>query len=322
MAKRKLGRGLDMLISRGETRESGEPSQGVLFLSPSQIEENPQQPRTEFGIEDLETLKTSISKDGVLQPLLVRKIGDRYQLVAGERRLRASRELALEKVPVILTSIPDERLLEVALVENIHRADLNPVELAQAYRHLMDFRDWTQDQLSTEIGVSRSAISNTIRLLDLPEDIRRALVRGQISMGHAKVLLGMPDEKTRRRIFEQIAEENLSVRETEIVRDEPEDGPEPGPDSGVEEDLEDEVDDQSSGSGGGGSSGGKGRRTKKDRKSPNLERLEQELREALGTRVTICLRGKRQDKGVISISFDSKDAFQRLRSLLLNRVEV
>jgi ParB family chromosome partitioning protein len=310
MAKRKLGRGLDMLISRGESPQR--QGKEVLYLHPSEIEENPQQPRQDFAIAELETLKRSISKEGVLQPLLVRRVGEIYQLIVGERRLRASRELALEKVPVILTDLADDRLLEVALVENIHRSDLNSIELAQAYRHLMDLRGWSQEQLASELGIARPSVSNTLRLLDLPEDMQRAIVRSQITMGHAKVLLSVEDERVRRLLFEKIAEENLSVRQTELARDGRDADPEPAPH------VDDEVDEEVQAAGGrrSGARGGKGP------KSANIVRLEEELMEALGTRVTIRLRGKRSDKGVLSVSFDSKDEFQRLRSLLMGRVEV
>ena len=332
MVKRKLGRGLDMLIprdgpDRAEPPPAGESGQqapeagpaassdgpAVVLLDPLQIAENPHQPRQSFGVAELEALKSSISKEGVLQPLLVRLVGGAYQLVAGERRLRACRDLGLDHVPVILADVADDRLLEVALVENIHRADLNPLELAGAYRDLMDLRGWTQEKLAGEIGIGRTSISNSLRLLELPQDVQNAVVRSQITMGHAKVLLSVDEPGERRRLFEKIAEENLSVRDTELARDGGDGG------DGVSESPDEEPDDPAEpgrrrrGRRGSGDGGG--------RKSANIVRLEEELMEALGTRVTIRLRGKRAEKGVLSVSFDSRDDFHRLRSLLLGGVE-
>ncbi len=313
MAKRKLGRGLDMLIARGDTPAATKqetPSAsgtggggGVLQVPPDDIELNPSQPRKQFSIAELESLKTSVARDGVLQPLLVRPVGDRYQLVAGERRLRAARELSLDTVPVILSQIGDDRLLEIALVENIHREDLNPIELAQAYRALMDLKSWTQEQLASELGVSRPNVANTVRLLELSEDMQQAIVRSQITMGHAKVLLSVPDTKVRRLLFERIGEDQMSVRELERARQGDDDDP-------PEDDAPSEK------SGGGDRKKKKGRRGDEEKK-PYLISLEEELTEALGTRVRIREKG---GKGVVSVEFYSKDDFERLRSLLLGQV--
>jgi ParB family chromosome partitioning protein len=147
--------------------------------------------------------------------LLVRQVGEDYELVAGERRLRAARELGLERVPAIAVEVGDGRMLELALVENIQRADLDPLELARAYRQLMTSRSWTQDQLASALGVSRSSVANAVRVLDLPDDMQASLVRGHITPGHAKVLLSVEDESEQRVLYDKIAEEKLSVRELE-----------------------------------------------------------------------------------------------------------
>jgi len=270
----------------------------VLMVSPDEIKENPQQPRKDFPLRELEALKTSVARDGLLQPLLARMDGKGYQLVAGERRLRASRELGLDKVPIILSEVADEKLLELALVENLHRDDLNPVELGEAYRGLLAIKSCTQEQLAEQLGLSRSAVSNTIRLLDLPDDIKKALIRGQITAGHAKVLLSASNKADQRLLFERIAEENMSVRETEaFLRD-----------GGGDFDEEPAA-----------KAGRKDR--KKVEKDPNILKLEEELMEALGVRVSIRVKGRRKEKGVLSVSFNSRQEFDRLRELLRAPVE-
>ena len=181
----KLGRGLDLLIAR----EPSPKGTTVLQLDPNAIQHNPEQPRKAFSSNELDMLKASISQEGVLQPILVRQLGDSHQLVAGERRLRAAQDLGLKKIPALAVTIGEERLLEVALIENIQRENLNPIELAEAYRELMEARGWTQEVLSRSLGVSRAAVSNTIRVLELPDNMQDAMVRGHITMGHAKVLL-------------------------------------------------------------------------------------------------------------------------------------
>lgn len=340
MAKRKLGRGLESLIGRdgGDvptraqsarkktatrklpekkitgTAESikknekekkssaaggGDSGLTVLMVSPDEIRENPHQPRKDFPLTELEPLKTSIARDGFLQPLLARKEKKGYLLVAGERRLRAARELGIEEVPIMLSSVGDEKLLELALIENLHRDDLNPVELGEAYKGLMAVKSCTQEQVAEQLGLSRSAVSNTIRLLELPGDIKKALIRGQITAGHAKVLLSAASAAGQRMLFERIAVENLSVRETEAAL------------RGDESDFEAEPP---------GKPGRK--RQKQAEKDPNVLKLEEELMEALGSRVAIRVRGKRKQHGVLSVSFNSREEFDRLRERLLAPVDV
>lgn len=340
MAKRKLGRGLESLIgrdggdvqtrargtrkktSRGKLPEKRVPEKGaarkkdeaenklpgadggspelvVLMVSPDEIRENPQQPRKDFPLKELEALKTSIARDGLLQPLLARKEKKGYLLVAGERRLRAARELGVGKIPIMLSAVKDDKLLELALVENLHRDDLNPIELGEAYKGLMAVKSCTQEQVAEQLGLSRSAVSNTIRLLELPADIKKALVRGQITAGHAKVLLSSTSAANQRLLFERIAEGNLSVRETEAALRGDESGLEPEP------------------------TGKPGRKRRKQaEKDPNVLKLEEELMEALGARVAIRVLGKRKEHGVLSVSFNSREEFDRLRDRLLAPVDV
>ncbi len=282
MSGRKLGRGLDVLISQPANQEE----QTILHLAPKSIIANPSQPRKRFALNELDELKASISKEGVLQPILVRERGGKYELVAGERRLRAAQDLGLATIPSILIDVSDDRMLEVALIENIHRENLNPIEIAHAFRQLLQLKTWTQEALSENLSFSRPAVTNYLRLLDLPEDIQNAIARGQISMGHAKVLLSVSDPKEQRLLFEKIAEEKLSVRDLEGARTE--EGATPSRKSAV--------------------------KRKSAGKSPQVVSLEEELSQSVGTRVSI-RQGK--GKGSISVEFYNHDDFERIRKLLL-----
>ncbi len=214
-----LGRGLDALLP---SSGSGDPGQadGLIEVPIEQIAPNPNQPRNAFEKEPLEELARSIEQLGVLQPLLVRALGSgSYELIAGERRLRASKLAGLEKVPVVIVETDVEGSLERALVENIHRENLNPIEEAAAYRQLMDDVGLTQEALGTRIGKNRSTITNILRLLDLPVALQAYLVEGRLSAGHGKALLGLDGNPFQERLARRVAQEGLSVRETEdLVR--------------------------------------------------------------------------------------------------------
>ena len=288
MTGRKLGRGLDMLIARESTTLKNE----VLELDPASVLPNPSQPRKRFSVNDLEMLKASIARDGVLQPILVRRVGETHQVVAGERRLRAAKDLGLEKIPALLVAVGDDRLLEVALIENIQREDLNPIELALAYRQLMEVRKWTQEVLAQTLALSRPGVANTLRLLELPEDIQSSITRGQITMGHAKVLLSVTDPKEQKLLFEKIAEEKLTVRDLEGARETVGVGGEVGKGIGPAKD----------------------RRARIGQKNPLLVSLEERFSEKLGTRVRIREKGGR---GRVVIEFYTGEDFERIRQLIL-----
>jgi ParB family chromosome partitioning protein len=213
-----LGRGLDALIPTVEERQQeGSP---LLEASVEVIDPNPNQPRENFDDDEIAELASSITELGVLQPLLVRgSSGGRYELIAGERRLRASRAAGLDVVPVIVVDTDERGSLERALVENVHRSDLNPVEEASAYRDLLDQYGLTHDALAQRVGKSRVAISNALRLLELPTSIQRLLVDRRLTAGHGKALMALQGSPFMERLARRSADEGLSVRETEeLVR--------------------------------------------------------------------------------------------------------
>jgi ParB family transcriptional regulator, chromosome partitioning protein len=217
---KRLGMGLGALIG-GEPEpvavaaaaKSAEPAS---TMDINTIRPNPYQPRTEFDPKEIETLADSLKKDGLLQPVVVRPAGAGfYQLVAGERRWRAAKLAGLVRVPVIVREVEDKKMLELALVENIQRRDLNPMEKARAFRQLMTLNNWTQEQLADSLGMGRPTVANFLRLLDLPVEVQDAVSRGQISMGHARALLAVTQRATMMQILKQIVTDDLSVRAVE-----------------------------------------------------------------------------------------------------------
>lgn len=212
----KLGRGLDALIP-GSSAVDESNGQGINEINISLIDVNPHQPRTEFNAEALDDLAASIKRHGVLQPLVLSPKGDHYELIAGERRLRASKLAGLASVPAILRDVTDHEKLEIAIIENVQRANLNPMEEALSYRKLMEEFNYTQDQVAESLGKSRSVVANKVRLLTLSSEMKRALRDGQITEGHAKALLSIPEEGRRLILFEQIISDGLNVRDTEKV---------------------------------------------------------------------------------------------------------
>lgn len=214
MAKPKLtglGRGLDAILVDSDYT-SGDSITSVRI---NDVEPNREQPRKQFSQEELEALSDSIVKYGVISPITVRRVGERYVIIAGERRWRAARMAGLSEIPVIIISADDKKAAEIALVENIQRSDLNPVEEAQAYAALIDQYGMTQEEVAEQIGKSRSSVTNSLRLLDLPDAVLSMLAAGTLSSGHAKVLLGIKDEEKLKTAAEKVAELELSVRETE-----------------------------------------------------------------------------------------------------------
>jgi len=244
---------------------------------------NPHQPRTEIHEAALDELAQSIRTNGVLQPILVRPAGDRYEIVAGERRWRGAQRAGLLKVPVVVRDVPDDKLLQVALIENIQREDLNAIEAANAYRRLTDDMGLSQDAIATAVGKDRATVANYLRLLRLPIEIRQQLSSGALDMGHARAILALADEASQRRVAREVIRLGLSVRETEaLVRREG--APRAAP-------AAKKVD-------------------------PNTRAAEERLRLALGTRVRIIRRG---NGGRIEVDFGNEDELQRLFETLTGR---
>lgn len=211
--KKALGRGLNALVGEAqyETGNSGSETK----LSIGDIVPNPNQPRTHFNETELNELSESIREHGVLQPLLVRKKGSKYEIIAGERRYQASKLADLTEVPVIIKDVDDQQMMALALIENLQRSDLNPLEEAKGYRQLIDASGMTQDALSKAVSKSRSAITNSLRLLDLPEQVQQLIFDGQLTAGHARAILAVPYEDARIKLAERVVKEGLSVRATE-----------------------------------------------------------------------------------------------------------
>jgi ParB family chromosome partitioning protein len=211
MTRRVLGRGLSALLSDTPATTNEE----LLEVDIDLIEPSPMQPRTHFDEGRLEDLAQSIRSNGIVQPLLLRRHDSRYQLVAGERRWRAAQRAGLQRVPAVVREIPDNKLLELALIENIQRQELNAIEEAHAYKRLIETLNLTQEMVAQRVGRDRSFITNYLRLLRLPEDIQRLVEEEKITMGHARALLGVDDQEIQRRVARNVMEQTLSVRETE-----------------------------------------------------------------------------------------------------------
>lgn len=212
--KKALGRGLDAILVDANISDIAETG-GVTMVRISDVEPNAAQPRKVFDSEELEALSESISLYGMIQPITVRMIGGMYQIVTGERRWRAARMAGLSEVPVIVISADDKKVAELALVENIQRSDLNPIEEALGFAALIEEHGLTQEEAAKRIGKSRSAVTNALRLLNLPESVRKMIESGDLSAGHAKVLLAISDADTLEKAAIQVVSRDLSVRDTE-----------------------------------------------------------------------------------------------------------
>ena len=211
-----LGRGLDALLSMDDVKTEGSSSINEIELA--KISVNPNQPRREFDETALQELADSIAEIGIIQPITLRKVSDNeYQIIAGERRYRASQRAGLKTIPAYIRTADDENMMEMALIENIQREDLNAVEIALAYQHLLDQYELTQERLSERIGKNRTTIANYLRLLKLPAPIQMALQNKQLDMGHARALISLDDPKLQVKIFEEIQEHGYSVRKVEEI---------------------------------------------------------------------------------------------------------
>lgn len=214
MAKKNgLGKGLVSLMGEANAEVGGISPETKLPIS--SITANPHQPRRTFDETKLAELSDSIKQNGILQPLLVRKKGAGYQIVAGERRFQAAKLAGIDEVPVIVREVSDEEVFQLALIENLQRADLNPIEEALGYKQLIDDKSLTQEELGKLVSKSRSAIANTLRLLDLPKEVQNLMEEGELSAGHARAILAVPTQEGRERLARKVIDEHLTVRQTE-----------------------------------------------------------------------------------------------------------
>lgn len=283
--KARLGRGLDALISGGADPINA----GAAKLDIAQIQHNPYQPRKQFDDDELLQLAESIKEHGILQPLVVRANGAQFQLIAGERRLKAAQLAGLTQVPVHLVEFNDQQVFEAALAENIQRADLNPIEKAQGFKEYLDRFKMSQEQLAAKLGIDRTSVSNLLGLLNLVPDVQAAVRLGQISLGHAKVLKGITDAARQASLCKQITLQGLSVRALEALIKEQDAAP-----------IETEASEKTP--------------SVKVEKTAHVTGIENELRQKLAVRVEI--KVKAQDRGQIVLGFDSNDDFERLVAAL------
>jgi ParB family chromosome partitioning protein len=271
MIKKGLGKGLGALIDEGNNEEKG-----IMELKINEIEPNKGQPRKYFDDEKLNQLAESIKQHGIVQPIIVKNEDGVYRIVAGERRWRAARIAGLTKVPVLLKELSNKQVMEIALIENIQREDLNPIEEAEAFEKLIKDYNMTQDEVAGVVGKSRSAIANTIRLLNLNNNIKECLINGLLSSGHARALLSIEDEKLQEKIVEEIRNNGLNVRDTEKL---------------VKKYLVNK----------------KGQKEKNNKE--NYIEIEEKLKDILGTRVQIVEKNK---KGKIMIEYYSLEELDRI----------
>ncbi|MGE5677748.1 MAG: ParB/RepB/Spo0J family partition protein [Pseudomonadota bacterium] len=274
-----LGKGLGALIPENEDKVEN----AITEIKLTDIEPNDKQPRKEFDDSALTDLSESIKEHGVVQPIIVRKLGNGYQIIAGERRWRASRLAGVKTIPAIVKDCTNLEVMELALIENLQREDLNSIEEAQAYKSLLEEYEMTQEEIAKKIGKSRPAIANSLRLLQLPTVIKDMIASGKISQGHARALLAIEGEKKQLEIAEKIIEQQLNVRQIEKL-------------AKTEKKKEKTIE-------------------KEDIYQIEIKQLEERLKEALGTKVTI---QHKKDKGKIEIEYYSNDELDRIIELMEN----
>jgi ParB family chromosome partitioning protein len=289
--KRRLGRGLDSLLG---TDEGGfEPSSleaaDLVHLPVDRVDPNPFQPRRRFDPAEIAALADSIRQHGMLQPIIVRAVGDRYQLIAGERRLRASVEAQLAQIPARVMVLDDRKVSELAMVENLQREDLNALEKAHAFRDYLKRYGGTQEELAGRLGLDRSTLSNLIRLLELPEEVQSAVMTRAITQGHARALLGLPDPDAILAGCRQVIAENLTVSQTEALVA-----------TGVPTPARSRVRKDSAQSGA--------------VKAPHVLELEESLKVRFGTPVVI--RPRSRERGQIVIDYNNQDEYERVIALI------
>ena len=288
MVKRGLGKGLGALIPTPEVVEYNPEQDVVLEISVEEIIPNSFQPRKEFDPEKLQELASSIQEHGVIQPVIVRpRLNNTgYELVVGERRLRACKMIGLEKIPAVIKTLSDQEMTEIALIENIQRENLNPVEEAKAYKRLIEEFGLTQEEVAKKVGKSRSFVANFLRLLQLPSDILDLLADGKVTVGHVRPLLSLVNESLQRQVVKEILEKNLSVRETEET---------------VKKIIKDKTSK---------------RILKKKNTSPVFLDLQEQLQNKFGTKVLIKDSGKR---GKIEIEYYNYDDLQRIIDMIVGQ---
>lgn len=278
-----MGKGLDAILGDGASARMAGGTVAVAV-----IDQNPNQPRKHFDPEQLEKLKETIKAHGVLQPLVVRPRGDRYELIAGERRLRAAIEAGLGEVPVHVVDFDDRQVMEAALVENIQRTDLNPIEKAQGFKDYLDRFKLTHDQLAARLGMGRPTVSNFVGLLDLPKDVQDAVRAGQISMGHAKVIKGVAGADAQNNLCRQVVSLGLSVHATEQLARQ---AVAPATPQVVAPAAESRIE-----------------------KTEHVLGIERELSGKLSLKVDIRLKGP--EKGSLVVAFESHEEFERVLEML------
>jgi len=281
LRKTSLGKGLDALIPKDNFIE------GYIFVSVNELRPNPNQPRKKFDEESISLLASSIKEKGVIQPLIVRKLNGTYQIVAGERRWRAAQKVGISKMPIIVMDLSDSESLELALIENLQRKDINPIEEAEGYKQLIEEFELTHDKISKLTGKNRSTITNLLRLLKLPEIAKNELISESITSGHARALLRIEEDQLIIEAITQIKKQNLSVRQTErLVEKKPELNP--------------------------------GSQINKDQLNPYLKEIRDGLVRVLGTNVNII---DKKGTGRIEIEYYSVEELERLIALLKNSAE-
>jgi ParB family chromosome partitioning protein len=293
--KRRLGRGLEALLGRDEGgfEPASYDSSELIYVPVDQIDPNPFQPRRQFDPGEISALADSLRQHGMLQPVLVRSTGERYQLIAGERRLRASLEAQLHEIPARVIDLDDQRVFELAMVENLQREDLGPLEKATAFRDYLARFGGTQEELAGRLGIDRSTISNLIRLLDLPAEVQDAVAAKKITAGHARALLSLADHDSQRGACQRIIADGLSVRQTEALVSTGEPTPartrvraDPAEPRGADGAV----------------------------RPPHFVELEQHLNARFGTAVLI--RARTPERGQIIIPYNSQEEFDRVAGLI------
>lgn len=286
MKSKRLGRGLDALIPQISEEERAEKGESLFEVNVNHIRTNPSQPRTEFDQDRLEELKKSIAENGVIQPITVREVDDGFEIIAGERRFRAVKDLGFDTIPAFVMNVATEgQMLELALVENIQREDLNPIDVAKGYQQLLKEYGLTQEQVATKVGKDRTTVANFIRLLKLSPQIQESIQKGEISMGHARTLMGLSSSTEQLKTWKKCIKQGWSVRKLEEVVRNAAEGP-----------------------------------SKKQIKEPDAAslvyaELEDKLRGVLGTQVKIRSTSR---GGKIEVSYYSEDELERLIDLILS----